>query len=481
MKKILYIFIVLNIVGKESFADVDQFPKEQFQKLYQLDIDTSQLKASNNAYNVLAENYNDFLFLLVNGNPEVFQLYKKRHAQRLKHIELSKSSTRIKNYCIAEIDLQWALVHWRFGEYLKCGIFLRRAYKSLIDLQSEHPDFVEVNKSLGLLHIMLSAIPEEYHWLTNLFGFENNFERGLKELTSCVNQENDFQMEANLFLSYVYIFILDQKNAGFKVLENLAPFDVKLVSLSFIIFCHKAGENEKGLVEIYKNKWIFPPKFLEPIVSLLRGELHLKKLEYKDAIFNYKNFLLTYAGKGFISNARLKLLFAYYLLGDLNKTNLEMNKRVDDESELIVSDKYARTFFNDKKLPNKVLLKSRLLFDGGYFIEARNQIQLYALSSTYDKDHDIEYYYRKARIEQSLENFDLCIPAFKKCIEIQGDANNYFAPNSCLQLGHIFTSQGEKEKAVFYYNKALSYRKYAYKQSIEHQAKSALNAFDLTQ
>ncbi|MEQ8361096.1 MAG: tetratricopeptide repeat protein [Cytophagales bacterium] len=478
MKKLLYIFFVLILVGKSTFADENKFPKEQFQRLYQLNIDTSQLKDATNAYYVLAENYNDFLFLLINGNSELFQLFKKRHAQRLENIEVSGSREKIKNFCAAEIDLQWALIHWRFGEYLRCGVLLRRAYKSLIDLQSKHPDFIEVNKSLGLLHIILSAIPEEFHWLTNLFGFENNFDRGFKELSKCVDRENDFQLEASLFLSYVYIFILDQKEEGFKVLEHIAPFDTKLASLSFIIFCHKAGENEKGLQEIYKNKWIFPPKHLEPIVSLLRGELHLKKLEYEDAIFNYKNFLLTYSGKGFVSNARLKLLYAYYLLGDLSKTDLEMNRKIVDESDLIVSDKYAQKFFGDKKLPNKVLLKSRLLFDGGYFEEARNQIQLYALSSKKDLEHEIEYYYRLARIEQSLKNFELCIPAFKKCIEIQGDASFYFAPNSCLQLGHIYSSKGEKEKAVFYYNQALEYRKYPYSQSIEHQSKSALNAFD---
>ena len=157
-------------------------------------------------------------------------------------------------------------------------MLLRRAYKSLNDLQSKHPDFIEVNKSLGLLHIILSAIPEEFHWLTNLFGFENNFDRGFKELSKCVNSENDFQLEASLFLSYVYIFILDQKEEGFRVLEHIAPFWYK-TGLSFIynFFVIKQEKMKKVLKRFIKNKWIFPPKHLEPIVSLLRGELHLKK------------------------------------------------------------------------------------------------------------------------------------------------------------------------------------------------------------
>ncbi len=478
MERKLYILILLVLSGFNSKAVELAFPANLYHQVYQLDLDTTYSNQLDNAFSILAEDYGDFLYLIISGNESVFKNFKERHNRRLEAIDNSDSPEKVKSFSKAEIDLHWALVYWRFGEYLKSGFLIRRAYKNLIQLQSEYPGFAEVNKSLGLLHILLSAIPEEYDWLIKLFGFENNFERGFNELSNCANNANHFQLEAKLLLSYVNIFVLDKKKEGFEIIENLKLNEHKITSLSYIIFCHKAGENEKGLNEIYKDQWIFSPNYLKPLLSLLRGELHLKKLEYEDAILNYKDFLLSYKGIGFISNARLKLFYAYYLLGDDEKAESQMKKEIDGNSELIMSDKYAKSFFENAKTPDKELLKARLLYDGGYYTQAKNQVDLYPFKSKYDIEFQIEYYYRKARIEQSLNNLQISIESFKKCVELQADANYYFAPNACLQLGHIYHERNELEKAEYYFEKAMDYKKYAYKQSIEHQAKSALNALD---
>jgi hypothetical protein len=50
----------------------------------------------------------------------------------------------------------------------------------------------------------------------------------------------------------------------------------------------------------------------------------------------------------------------------------------------------------------------------------------------------------------------------------------YFAPNSCLQLGYLALEEKKPEEAIQYFNRALTYNKHDYKNSIDSKAKTAL-------
>lgn len=475
-RKLILFFLTSIIIFHWSAASI--FPKEQFQKIYGFDIDTSiSHKSVSNPYEVLAENYEDFIFLMLRGEEDEYNLLKDRHSNRIDFIASSKSADSIKVYCSAEINLQWAVLNWRYGDYVKSGINIRKAYRSLEDLKKEYPEFIEVNKSLGLLHILLSAIPDEYQWLIKIFGFENNFDKGYKELLSASKKENFFRMESALLLSYVELFVLDNQKEGFEVILNeLEKEDNLINSLAYIVFCHKHGRNEDGLAAISEEKWITSPQILWPMISLLKAEMYLKKLDFKNAQFYLKNFLLKYSGSGFTKNAELKLFYSYYLNDEEEKAISILSKKNGEDENLNVSDKYANEFFKKGKKPNKNILKARLLFDGGYYKNALEEIKLYNLSSYYDREEAIEYYYRIGRIYQKLDKKEESIKSLNKCIEMQKDGNYYFAPNACLQLGYIFQQNGDILKSKEYFEKALSYKNYSYRRSIEHQAKSALNA-----
>ncbi len=428
----------------------------------------------NNAWLILADDYSDFIFLILSGKESHFNTFSGRESQRYRAIEKTQSSELIKDYCRSEIELHWALLNWRYGNYLKSGTLMRKAYKRLVSLQEKYPDFIEVNKSLGTLHILLSAIPEEYNWLINLFGFENNYQRGLSELKRASENPNPFQNEAKLLSAYVEHFVTDN-NLDFSHLEKQIDPDLnKLNSMVYMIICHKSGYNEAGLKEINKEKWLYNPRYISSLIYILRGEFYLKKLDYEEAEWHFKNFQLSYEGKSFKSNARLKLFYCLYLRND-QKAETVFKEGAAFNDDQVISDSYAEKFFKDGELPNKILLKSRLLFDGGYYQEAMNEIQLFKIQSNDKRSLEIEYYYRLGRIYQKLNEDNLALKSFEKCIEIQDKENLYFAPNSCLQLGKHFKAKNNYEKARFYYKKALEYKNYAYKRSIDHQAKSALN------
>jgi tetratricopeptide (TPR) repeat protein len=467
---ILLLLVLSSLIGN---VEAQTFPDRSFRRIYNLEFDTAYL-SSDNPYSILADNQEDFLFLILTDNPEYFEKFQTREGHRKKAIDNSTGEEKIKEYCRAELELQWSLLHWRFGDYVKSGFLLRKAYKRLEQIQSVHPDFVEVNKSLGLLHILLSAIPSEYDWIIKLFGFENNQARGLKELQRASLEHNNFQSESRLLMAYVNIFVLNHEKEGLALIDQIRQESL-LNAYAYLIICNKSGLNEQGLNEIYDDRWIYSPDYLRPSLSLLRGEFHLKKLEYQQAIFNLKNFLLTYNGRSFRDNARLKLFFAYFLNQEKKEAEKVLHSKYNSKSDFSTSDLYAQNVFSEGEYPDSTLLKARLLFDGGYYEKALNEISKYPIKSSIQMVWEYEYYYRLARIHQRLGNSENAVSAFKKCIETQGDKNYYFAPNACLQLGRIYRKQNNSEEALKYFEKALDYKKYPYRRSIEHQARAAIN------
>jgi hypothetical protein len=62
---------------------------------------------------------------------------------------------------------------------------------------------------------------------------------------------------------------------------------------------------------------------------------------------------------------------------------------------------------------------------------------------------------------------------YRETIELSGQDNWYYAPNSWLQLGYIGVEEKDPEAAT-YFSRALEYKKHEYKNSIDTKAKSAL-------
>ena len=85
-----------------------------------------------------------------------------------------------------------------------------------------------------------------------------------------------------------------------------------------------------------------------------------------------------------------------------------------------------------------------------------------------------EYHYRFARLYHKLNQLTDAKKFYAQAIDLAGTESWYFAPNACLQLGYIFRDEGNLEEAQKYFNKAMSYKKHAYKNSIDSKAKSAL-------
>jgi tetratricopeptide (TPR) repeat protein len=124
---------------------------------------------------------------------------------------------------------------------------------------------------------------------------------------------------------------------------------------------------------------------------------------------------------------------------------------------------------------NQNLVKARLLYDGGYYEQSLTklkQIEFNNLPSAYQKT---EYYYRFARVYHDLGDFSHAIKMYQECLTLGSNMNTYFTPNTCLQLGLIYSKLGYPDLAKKYFIQVSNYSGYDYEDSIKQKAKAGLN------
>jgi uncharacterized protein (DUF2225 family) len=75
-------------------------------------------------------------------------------------------------------------------------------------------------------------------------------------------------------------------------------------------------------------------------------------------------------------------------------------------------------------------------------------------------------------------DIERAIMMYNKTIEASLKTNDYFAPNSCLQLGYIYRNLEQNDKARVYFKKVFDYSHYEYKETIESKAKAGLSSLE---
>ena len=123
--------------------------------------------------------------------------------------------------------------------------------------------------------------------------------------------------------------------------------------------------------------------------------------------------------------------------------------------------------------PNPLLLKARLLTDGGYTKEALAILQgkQQVFTSPADK---LEYVYRIGRIYEDLGKEQEAISFYKETIKLGANQTAYFAARAALQAGQIVEKRGQKKEAILFYEQCLAMEEHSYKNSLDQRAKAGI-------
>lgn len=496
MKKIILSSFFILFIGHFSFAsfDFNLNCKNAYEKIISLRFDEGKVlldseKTINPDNKIIyyLENYIDFLKLIISEDASLYYTLKDNKDVRIDKIEEGEEESPYYNYCLAEINLQWAFARMKFQDYITSAGEINKAYNLLVDNQESYPSFVPNYKGLGLLHSLIGTIPDEFSWATSLIGISGTITQGVSELsivlsTAMSNPEYQYlEAESIFLLTFIQLNLQSDKDAALKLEEYLEDPVYSTKAKTNPLLCYaaasiaiKTGANDKA-IEILLARPAGTEYYPFYYLDYLTGVAKLNKLDF-DAYKYLYSFLMNFKGQNYIKAAYQKLAWYYLVNNNTSKYKEKIAYSITLGSSIVDEDKQALTEGKSNTVPNIRLLKARLLFDGGYYQESLDMLQE-KLPSTYcvsTKDY-LEYTYRIGRIYDEWGYDSKAIPFYELTVKNGSPFTYYFAANASLHLGMIYENLSNTVKAKYYYELCSQMKNTEYKNSINQKAKAGLN------
>ncbi len=431
---------------------------------------------------LLLYNELDFYQLFLTGSFTEFSAKKSNREQRIKTLGKLKLAEPWQKFMHAEINLHWAMMHVKFGEEIK-GIQLLISGKQLLEqLAEDYPEFYYYKKSLGILLALLSTIPSEYQWAGKLVGLDGDIRAGKSMLLDFIEQaEKDqsvFYQEAIAAYSFIRCYLENKPLEGFQFWghkmrkTDLAPVHVWTeAKLAF-----KAGYNQSAALILQT----LPPSDRDRLPELwfLQGLANLQSLELDQADQNFTHYLKLDGGKDHIKEVWQKRAWIALLKGNLPNYHLYQSNCLTLGDNIGEGNQQAYLDAKSGHKPDTLLLKARLLCDGGFGLRAlqilKDQEPLFA----HESSHSLEYHYRMGRIYQSINQPEQSLLYFAKVLETQ-QIQNYLFANAQLQSGLIREGLFQRNQALKDYEAVLKLRPDRYQRSLHQKAKAGISRLQL--
>ena len=482
------VFIFFTGYSEPAYFDFNSNCKEVFKQVLELKLDKAQLaiqrfKAIQNqnlAYDFISD-YIDIFRIYISEDKALFKQLEKNEKLRVNKIGASENqaSPYIK-YTQAEIHLHWALLHLKFGHYLAGFSKIKKAFNLLQANSKAYPSFVPNQKSLAVIHAMLSTVPQEYKWIIKtMSGMSGDMDQARFELEQVIlySEKSDYVFKDEAVLAYI-VLVTNFDNdisSAFTILNRtqLTPSSSPLISYVFAHLALKNFQNEKALEYLLNSpsgKDYYPFHYLDFLIGLSK----LRRLD-NDAHLYLQKYISSHKGSHFVKECYQKLAWAELIKNNIRGYQHYMNLLKVNGTQVIDEDKQAHREASQNKIPNVHLLRARLLFDGGYFGDAEtliltNQNELYKSTDT-----ELEANYRLGRIYHQLNKLDKAIVYYIKSFHQGMHHPAYFACASALYLGQIYERMQKNDLSEYFFGKCLQVFPKEYSNSLHQKAKAGLN------
>lgn len=426
------------------------------------------------------ENYIDFFTIFINEEEEEFKRLEKNKSYRLKKIQEGSKDSPYYLYIQAEMRLQWALARLKFEEYVVAFNEVSKAYKQLKENQKKFPNFIANQKSLGILHALIGTIPDNYQWGVKILGgMSGSIEQGRAEIEDVLTyaKNNDFLFEQETIVMYAWLLLhlKNQEDQAWQIVQkaHLQPTKNPLACFTLANVAMRTGRNDTA-IHILENR---PQGSVFHDFYYLDYMLGLAKLYRLDLDANYyiENYINYYKGQNYIKEAHQKLAWFYLLKGNLATYHDNMRHCQTRGVAIIDGDKTALQEANKGTIPNKILLKARLLFDGGYYHKAYTFLKETSKNNFSNNRYQLEYTYRLGRISHKLRKYEEALDYYNYTIEEGKNERFFYACNAALQMGNIYEKLLLYSKADEYYKICLSLTPDEYRSSLHQKAKAGRN------
>ena len=487
MKRVFIVIFLLTGLHSQATFEWNENCQKAYTEIIHLKFrhgkELLEIEKQQNPQNLLPyfiENYIDFLTIQIGEEQRDFNRLKVNKKKRLEILEKGDESSPWFLYSQAEIHLQWAGNRLKFEEYLTAAYEINKAYRLLTKNQNLNPDFIPNLKSLGILHALIGSIPSNYSWALTAIGMKGSIAQGMSEMESLINtaKENTeyaFLIDETYFMYSFLKMNLQNDPEGLQyILNDIESSNNLLLNFAASRLASKLGQNDLA-ISILENRKQTSAHYPFWYLDYLLGVCKQNKMNH-NAIKHFEKYVSSFKGQNYIKSAYMRISWHHLLQGDIDNFKLAQANIYHYGNTLVDGDKEAQKAFEKRSQPHPQLLKSRLLFDGGYNQKALKSIKKIDNPMLFSNSkHIIEYFYRKGRIYDEMQKISLAKDNYLKAINLGRNSNYFFAAKSALQLGLIYEKNENNNKAIHFFKECIAMENHEYEQSLEQKAKAGLN------
>jgi hypothetical protein len=427
---------------------------------------------------VLLENYIDFFQLFLNEDPAVYKLHRPDYLRRLELLDAGPKNSPYFLFSKSVIHFQWAAIQLKFGQSWDAGWAFRRSYLQAAENIQLFPGFTPSQVNLGAMQVASGTIPEGYRWLSNLLGIKGSVNEGMNRLTYCINRKDSLSMifsnEAIFYYLYLKFYIENDREGVF---EFIKKHNLDLVNNHIFAYlaCNLSINSQKAEagIKIIRGRNLSNEYLETPVWDLELGYASLQHLDREAGEF-FERFLAQFKGKFYVKDAWQKLSWHYYVSGNMEKAKWARSMLLSAAHSDSEADKQAQHEAESGQWPNLILLKARLLNDGGYHREALAVLQGLSTSHFAGIPEKLEFAYRVGRIYDDLDKDSLALAYYGEVVRMGESRQEYYAARAALQTAYLYEKAGDCNRASAWFRRCISMKPGEFKNSLDQRAKSGL-------
>jgi hypothetical protein len=490
MRKCLLLALVIIMMTSQAIGQYQYSWTPRTQKIYEsitslripeartLMNQDKKANASNLIYPLL-ESYADFYQLFLNENKDEYNRMYPAFEQRIQLLEDGPKQSPYHLYSLALAHLHKSLIAIRFNKNLEAGLDFRKAFLLFKENKKAYPNFSPNDVYLGLMTTVIGTIPKGYQWIANLLGMSGKITEGNALVLNYIHSKDAFANQCRNEALFVYPYLVmnfeGNKKKTFEFIEK-TDYDFANNHLHAYMATNLYLNNQQSQKALQIASNINPANtYLDlPFWQLEIGYAYLNDLKLDAAKNALQEFVHRFKGQFYVKDAYEKLSWIAYIQGDQAKANAYRSNVLSKGNDITDADKQALQNAKKGTWPPPILLRARLLSDGGY-----QQQALTVLAGKTSKDFDnnadkTEFAYRLGRIYDLAGLPDQAIPFYTSAIEKGTNQPAYFAARAALQIGLIYEQKNNPTLAITFFNTCLEMKNHAFKNSLDQKAKTGI-------
>lgn len=452
----------LSIKGQTQLLQIYQWPEADFLSL----INEPEISSPEAEYLRLYG-----LFMAYQTNER--KLYANSFHKGIKQFETSFERTPQVQLMHVTLLIQQSLLYWNKNESSDGASSFYKAHRIFRRLNKQYyaDDYLKLD---AIFNIFLSQIPEQFKFWASLIGLEGNLSHGFEQLHTYIHftkKRKGHQQEALTLYSYC---LLKFGNRGNKEIESLILLSEQNNSplLNFVTGSLTI-KNRMGRIGLDFINSLDTEQFtVFPLLEYLRGRLLLNQLN-DGSYQSFQKFLSSYSGYSFRTDALMRQAWCLHINHQTSKRD-SLISIVKTQEQLPTSNdqQAAKEVLNLTNKP-EVLLRARLIYDGGYYRQA-NSLLSKTNSNSFNNYYLAEYHYRFGRIKQELNQYQTALKHYDKAIALTQNDERYIGPYSALEAAKIKLATNDTTAVMHYLKQAKQLNTGEYKRDISQQISSLI-------